>query len=192
MKKNKMMRIASVLLVAVLLSTCAISGTFAKFVSSQEATDKARVAVWDIDFAGNDNASKDFVFDLFTTINDDSTGDEGALANDDDVKDATSGGDPIIAPGTSGSFTIKLVNNSEVNAQCKVEFDNTLLNGVPLQFTYKIGGATYASGTVVDLAMDTAVEIVVTWEWPWIDADESTHQGKTLTVKATATVEQVD
>lgn len=192
MKKNKMMRIASVLLVAVLLSTCAISGTFAKFVSSQEATDKAKVATWDIDFAGNDTSSKDFVFDLFNTINDVSTGDKGALTNDDDVKDATSGEDPIIAPGTSGSFTIKLVNNSEVNAQCKVEFDNTLLNSVPLVFTYKVGGVAYTSGTYVDLAMDTAVEIVVTWEWPWIDTDESTLQGQTLTVKAIATVEQVN
>ena len=48
MKKNKMMRIASVLLVAVLISTCAISGTFAKYVTKTEGTDKARVAKWGI------------------------------------------------------------------------------------------------------------------------------------------------
>ena len=44
MKKNKMMRIASVLLVAVLLSTCAISGTFAKYVTTDSGSDSARVA----------------------------------------------------------------------------------------------------------------------------------------------------
>ena len=44
MMKNKMMRVASVLLVAVLLSTCAISGTFAKYVTSNDASDNARVA----------------------------------------------------------------------------------------------------------------------------------------------------
>ena len=44
MKTNKMMRLASVLLVAVLLSTCAISGTFAKYVTTKEASDSARVA----------------------------------------------------------------------------------------------------------------------------------------------------
>ena len=46
MRKNKMMRAASGLLVAVLLSTCAISGTFAKYTTSTESTDNARVAVW--------------------------------------------------------------------------------------------------------------------------------------------------
>ena len=46
MKKNKMMRIASVLLVAVILTTCAISGTFAKYVSSADSSDSARVAYW--------------------------------------------------------------------------------------------------------------------------------------------------
>lgn len=44
MKKNTMMRVASALLVAVLLTTCAISGTFAKYVTSDSATDSARVA----------------------------------------------------------------------------------------------------------------------------------------------------
>ena len=46
MKKNKMMRIASVLLVAVLLSTCAIFGTFAKYTTSVTSQDSARVAYW--------------------------------------------------------------------------------------------------------------------------------------------------
>ena len=44
MKKNTMMRVASALLVAVLLTTCAISGTFAKYVTSGSANDSARVA----------------------------------------------------------------------------------------------------------------------------------------------------
>ena len=48
MKKNKMMRIASVLLVLTLISTCAISGTFAKYVTKAEGSDSARVAKWGI------------------------------------------------------------------------------------------------------------------------------------------------
>lgn len=44
MKKNKMMRIASVLLIAALLSTSVISGTFAKYVTKTSAGDSARVA----------------------------------------------------------------------------------------------------------------------------------------------------
>jgi hypothetical protein len=48
MKKNKMMRIASILLVVTLLSTCVISGTFAKYVTKAEGSDQARVAKWGI------------------------------------------------------------------------------------------------------------------------------------------------
>jgi len=57
MKKSKMMRIASVLLVAVLLSTCAISGTFAKYTTSTSAEDTARVAKWGITLTVTDNAT---------------------------------------------------------------------------------------------------------------------------------------
>ena len=46
MKKNRMMRLASILLVLVLLSTSVISGTFAKYTSSATVTDNARVAYW--------------------------------------------------------------------------------------------------------------------------------------------------
>ena len=48
MKKNKMLRIASILLVVTLLSTCVISGTFAKYVTKAEGSDQARVAKWGI------------------------------------------------------------------------------------------------------------------------------------------------
>lgn len=44
MKKNKMMRLASGLLVAVLITTSTISGTYAKYVTQDSATDEARVA----------------------------------------------------------------------------------------------------------------------------------------------------
>ena len=48
MKKNKMMRIASILMVATLITTCAISGTFAKYVTRASGEDSARVAQWGI------------------------------------------------------------------------------------------------------------------------------------------------
>ena len=48
MKKNKMMRIASILMVATLITTCAISGTFAKYVTRASGEDTARVAQWGI------------------------------------------------------------------------------------------------------------------------------------------------
>ena len=48
MKKNRIMRVFSVLLALTLISTCAISGTFAKYVTKAEGEDAARVAKWGI------------------------------------------------------------------------------------------------------------------------------------------------
>lgn len=48
MKKNRMMRLASSLLVLTLLTTCIISGTFAKYVTADEGSDTARVAKWGV------------------------------------------------------------------------------------------------------------------------------------------------
>lgn len=48
MKKNRMMRLASGLLVAVLLTTSVISGTFAKYTTSASSQDSARVAKWGV------------------------------------------------------------------------------------------------------------------------------------------------
>ncbi len=46
--KNKLTRVMSVLLVLTLISTCAISGTFAKYTTGAEGEDAARVAQWGI------------------------------------------------------------------------------------------------------------------------------------------------
>ena len=90
MKTNKMMRVASVLLVAVLLTTCAISGTFAKYTTTYNSTDSARVAKW-----GFNSATIDF---------------ENLFAESyDDVKAGTTDM-AIIAPGTEGSVAFKFEN----------------------------------------------------------------------------------
>ena len=85
MKKNKMMRTASGLLVATLLTTSVISGTFAKYVTSAEGTDTARVARW-----GFKDTSVEFD-NLFETSYD---------------KNVT-GEEDVIAPGTTKSATFK-------------------------------------------------------------------------------------
>lgn len=46
MKKNKMMRAASALMVATLLTTSVISGTFAKYTTEAKGVDYAKVATW--------------------------------------------------------------------------------------------------------------------------------------------------
>lgn len=99
MKKNVMMRTATVLLVAVLLTTCAIGGTFAKYATSTNAaTDSARVAYW-----GFDQDAAITIDNLFINNYGDAVG---------------AGGDAIIAPGTTGSasFAFHYTTNTEATA----------------------------------------------------------------------------
>ena len=96
MRKNKMMRAASGLLVAVLLSTCAISGTFAKYTTSADGTDNARVAKWGF---------QPTTIDL-TNLFDDAYATTGVAAEYDAVGNtvkAKSEQTDVIAPGTTGS-----------------------------------------------------------------------------------------
>ncbi len=81
MKKNTMMRVASILLVAVLLTTCAISGTFAKYVTTRTGGDDARVAYWGFDQEGT------IAIELFKDKYDGTVDSEN--------------GDNVVAPGTS-------------------------------------------------------------------------------------------
>ena len=59
MKKNRIMRVFSVLLALTLISTCAISGTFAKYVTKAEGQDQARVAKWGVLVSVDGNAFAD-------------------------------------------------------------------------------------------------------------------------------------
>lgn len=93
MKKNKMMRLASILLVCVLLTTSVIGGTFAKYITTNETSDSARVAHWGFNSAAN------VEFDLF-----DVSDDTGVAA------------DGLIAPGTSNEVTFTLVNADAATA----------------------------------------------------------------------------
>lgn len=49
MKKNRMLRMASALLILTLLTTSVIGGTFAKYVSTGSVSDTARVAKWGVE-----------------------------------------------------------------------------------------------------------------------------------------------
>ena len=53
MKKNKAMRAAGVLVIATLLTTCLTAGTFAKYTTTDSATDSARVAKFGVTVVAN-------------------------------------------------------------------------------------------------------------------------------------------
>ena len=104
MRKNKMMRLASALLVAVLLTTCAISGTFAKYVTTESGSDTARVAKWGVSITAT---GETFAESYGDTV----------VSSETDVN--------VVAPGTSGSLAaITLAGSPEVAVV--VNYDATL------------------------------------------------------------------
>ena len=113
MKTNTMMRVASVLLVAVLLSTCAISGTFAKYVTTESGSDSARVAKWGVVI----EAESFGMFDADYDVEDDQATFEGEYS----VSSAANDRDDLLAPGTKGSFAdIKITGTPEVAVDVKI------------------------------------------------------------------------
>ena len=195
MKKNVMMRVASALLVAVLMTTCAISGTFAKYTTTATGSDTARVAKWDVKLNGTTVANSTFTFDLFKTINDTL----GGAETDIDPADGT-----IIAPGTQGSFEIILKNDSEVTAEYVIDYTVTNANNIPVVFS--LDGTTWKNSideldvtTPVTIAIgDTASTITVHWMWAFeggndpLDTELGLDGNAELTVTAKITATQVN
>lgn len=196
MKKNIMMRIASVLMIAVLLTTCVISGTFAKYASTfTSESSAATVAKWAFTLGTDPKTplANTFNFDLFTTIND--TG---------NTADETDAADGKIAPGTAGSFAIVLNNESEVNATYKIQLNETNAAGVPIK--YSINGTDWYDDYTqfnndmegVAINMGATATINVQWKWEFngtSDADTQygiANTAPTVTVAAQIIVEQVD
>jgi len=111
MKKNRMMRLASVLLVCVLLTTSVISGTFAKYTTAATSTDTARVANW-----GFDNTATIDITELFKSAYDN---ENVAGVSIEDITD-------VIAPGTSNAASFKFTYNDQNAGAPEVAYSFTV------------------------------------------------------------------
>ena len=149
MKKNKAMRLASVLLILVLLTSSVVGGTFAKYVTGDDAQDSARVAKWGVTVTATGD-------DAFApTYASNTAGVSG------DTVVAANGTDNLLAPGTNGSLGgITITGAPEVMVDISVTADLTLIgwevDGVeycPVVFT--AGGKTYGTIDGVDNEYDT-------------------------------------
>lgn len=138
MKKNKIMRIASVLLVAVLLSTSIISGTFAKYVTSDSVTDSARVAKFGVVVVGSGSLfDRNYFYVTEGNLPFSSYRTEAQDPADEGVRTLTvesSNADKLVAPGTKSpneGMTISVTGKPEVDVQ--LTLDLTVENDVYLQ-----------------------------------------------------------
>lgn len=159
MKKNKMMRLASVLLILVLMTTSVIGGTFAKYVTSDSGSDFARVAKWGVVVEAK---NYDMFTDQYTT---DGEGYTGTYSVD------SSDGADVLAPGTKGSFAdIKITGTPEVAVDVQIAADvaisNNWLDGndayyCPIVVTVgdkEIHGNHYSNAADFAAAIETAIE----------------------------------
>ena len=162
MKKNTMMRMASVLLIAVLISTCAISGTFAKYVTSDSGSDTARVAKFGVTVEAKNFGMFEADYktdDKYATF----SGAYSVSANAGDRFD-------LMAPGTEGSFAnIKITGTPEVAVEVKIVADvkvegNWIVDGdfycpvVVTVGTTPISGLDYTSAADFAAAIKTEID----------------------------------
>ena len=106
MRKNKMMRTAAVLGVAALLTTSALSGTLAKYTTTAEGSDSARVAKWGITMSSTGSSTFSDTYDAIQ---------EATVKGENSAK--------VVAPGTHGSATYKVSGTPET--AYKITFTGT-------------------------------------------------------------------
>ena len=115
MKKNTMMRIASFLLIAVLLTTSTISGTYAKYVTQATATDTARVAKWGVEVSADGTLFSDAYYNAPMNYVENE-------AQSNITVQADTQGTKIVAPGTENAtgMTFKLTGTPEVDTKVEI------------------------------------------------------------------------
>lgn len=212
MKKT---RIVGLLLVFVLVTSCFVGGTFAKYTSKISGTHQATVAKWDWTFTINDiksdeSTSEEQTLNLFldTELMD-------LVGNDQNV--GTTADDAIheglIAPGVGGQFEIKVLNASEVDAVYTIVLTEEENETLPIEYSLdnkkwyddftEINADANLASVMVEKGQKDSNEITVYWRWafePTISnnaydtafgvAAQSAADTATITVTITAT--QVD
>ena len=220
MKKNKMMRIASALLVAVILTTCAISGTFAKYVTSGNGSDVARVAKFGVTVTGTADTFKETY----------EKNDAGFTLAANTVVST----EDVVAPGTSGTMAAFTITGTPEVA-VRVSFAGTLELGdkwvdsnsdyyCPIEVTVgdtTFKGTTYSSADEFEAAVNAKIATyskdyeankdlstiggdapVISWKWAFEGNDDvkdtylgdqaATANAAKITLNVTATVTQID
>lgn len=179
MKKDMTIKLAVILFVGVLFTACAVSNTFAKYVSEANGNDSARVAKWAVKVGETDITQTDtFAIDLFkdTYIDGSTTYVDG-------------NGDNVVAPGTKGEFSLAVKNESEVLVNYNIDYTITNNDNIPIKFSVD-NGATWLN-TIQDITSDTRVDIdsteTINVKWKW-DETSTDAADTALGIPGTATI----
>ena len=200
-KSNKPMRISALLLTLVLVTSCFVGGTFAKYTTSGEGKDSARVAKWGVKVTAtgttfakgyNEGGSASEENITGTIVNSDekvvAPGTKGTMAA------VTIDGNPEVAVKVSNEAIVSLTGNWSVTSGVKKEFY------CPLKFTVtygdgttnaEINGLEYTQAADLQNAIAEAVKVAsaefkpgelslnsskanvtIGWEWPFEGATQ--------------------
>lgn len=155
MKKNRIMRAGIVMLALTLMTSCFVGGTFAKYVTSAQGSDNARVAKWGVEATVTGSAFADEY----------NVAEKGDRAFDVSVSSDVK----VLAPGTSGNFTgVSLKGTPEtavnITKKANVELSGWMVDGAfycPVVITINgsaINGLNYSSADEFEAAVKDAVE----------------------------------
>lgn len=201
-KKNWTLRAAVLMFAFVLITSCFVGGTFAKYVTGGSGTDSARVAKFGVTVTANGTMfAKEYATDDQTVvgtiaksvISTDKVVAPGTKSNGDFVA-ATVTGTPEVAVRVSyklDTATLQLENWKDGDGKfyCPLVFKvktpdgNTVISGMEFQTAEAMKAALvnavaaytkdYAPGT--DLSGKAAETLAISWEWPFetgTDADK--------------------
>ena len=214
---NRMItKVLCILLALVLMSSSAVSYTFAEFATNSSVTDTARSTTWGVNVSVTGNA--------FATKYTTSTTYSGI-----DVSVASLSTADIVAPGTKGTFTgIRVTGTPETSAKITITPNLELTNWTassayycPIKITVNgttYSGLSYSSSAEFEAAVENAIKAAngtyspgtnlanvknlsgdYTWEWDFAASGSQTNAkdtavaGKgTIKLSVTCQVVQVD
>ena len=191
-KKNWTMR-AAVLMLALVLITCFVGGTFARYVTSKSGTDSARVAKFGVTVDANGGLfAKEYKTDDQTVVG---TIAKSVISTDNVVAPGTKSADDFVAVSITGTPEVAVRVSYKLDAAslildnwkdgdskfyCPLVFrfvthdGNTVVRGTDFQSADALKAALvnaaaaytkdYAPGT--DLSGKSAETLNITWEWP--------------------------
>ena len=163
-KKKKIIAIVAILS-AIVISFLG-GQTFSKYITEVKGTGSAQVAMWSFKVYGDNEQTQNVK--LASTV--------------DDITLV----DNKIAPGTKGSFSIKIDGEgSDVGINYNIKVQNETQKPANLFYTYQ--GKTYtdlnelaleASGTINADDSNKVKEILVNWEWPYQTGSDEISKSK--------------
>lgn len=136
----KKMSILTVLVMLVTVTAYSVSGTYAKYTSSIDLADEARVAKWEFKATDANDVELTKKINLFK----DSYSFDGKTYVESWNKEN------VVAPGTTGSYTFKLAGNMEVRYQ--LTFDIDVANDFVVYYGFDADNNLVKSTTATDVA----------------------------------------